>query len=87
MNGKILFGFAMFLLIGVAIGGKVTTLAYKPILVAQAIEIYQLEEDKIEFIERYKFLEVEIEAHQQDMEQFISKSTLIKVLKQLGIII
>lgn len=86
MNGKVLFGFAMFWLLGIFTGWTFSKMAYSPMLVSQGREIYKLENDKLGLIERYKFLEVEIEAHSQDMEQFIDKSTLIQVLKQLGIV-
>jgi hypothetical protein len=86
MTTKQLALYALFLLIGIAIGGKVTNLAYKPILVSQAVEIHQKEEDNKRLQKRFGLLKVEIEAHRQDMEQFIDKSSLISVLKQLGII-
>ena len=86
MKGKILFGFTMFWLLGILTGWTFSGMAYNPMLVSQGREISQLEQDKLKLIKRYKFLEVEIEAHKQDMEQFIDKSTLVKVLKQLGIV-
>lgn len=86
MKAPIFFGYFIMLLIGVAIGGKVANLAYKPILIAQALEIYQMEDDNKQIQKRFELLKVEIEAHKQDMGQFIDKSELAKVLKQLGIL-
>ena len=68
-------------------GGKITNLAYKPLFVAQAVEIYQMEEDNRQLQKRFGLLKVEIEAHRQDMDQFIDKSTLMRTLKQLGIVV
>jgi hypothetical protein len=76
MKASIFFGYFIMFFIGLAVGGKVMNLAYKPILIAQATEIYQMEADKEELEERCGLLEVEIEAHRQDMAQFIDKSTL-----------
>ena len=84
---KTFFFIVTFWLIGIATGWMVSTMAYKPMLISQGIEIAELEEDKLRLIERFKFLKVEIEAHRQDLQQFISKDTLMSVLKQLGIII
>lgn len=78
---------SIVLLIGIAIGGKVINLAYKPILVAQAIEIAQKEEDNRQIQARFKLIKVELEAHRQDMELFKSESALIEVLRQLGIVV
>ena len=86
MNKHLAFN-AFILLLGICIGGKITNLAYQPILVAQAQEIYQKEEDNKQLQKRFGLLKVEIEAHHQDMAQFMDKSTLIKVLKQLGIVV
>lgn len=86
MKASIFFGYFIMLFIGIAIGSKVSNMAFKPILIAQATEIYQMEEDNKQLQKRFGILKVEIEAHDQDMEQFIDKSTLAKVLKQLGIL-
>jgi hypothetical protein len=86
MKASIFFGYFIMLFIGVAIGEKVSSMAFKPILIAQATEIYQMEEDNKQLQKRFGLLKVEIEAHEQDMEQFIDKSTLMSVLKQLGIV-
>jgi len=71
--------------VGILIGWSLSTMAYKPVLMAQAREIYQLDKDKAEATRRLKMLEIEIEAHRQDMNLFISKSTLMSVLEQLGV--
>ena len=79
--------YTLFLLLGMSIGGTVVNLAYKPLFVAQRIEIYQKEEENKQLQKRYGLLKVEIEAHRQDMAQFIDKSTLMRVLRQLGIVV
>lgn len=86
MKASIFFGYFIMLFIGIAMGEKVSSVAFKPILMAQATEIYHIEEEKRKLQKRFDILEVEIEAHKQDMEQFIDKSTLMSVLKQLGIL-
>lgn len=87
MTSKQLALYTLFFLLGLSIGGKVTNLAYKPLFVAQAVEIYRMEEDNRQIQKRYGLLKVEIEAHRQDMDQFMDKSTLMMTLKQLGIVV
>ena len=86
MKERILFGCAMCLLVGIAIGALISNSSYKPILMAQAEEIYYLRKEKSELEDKFNDLEIQIKAHTQDMEQFIDQSTLMSVLKQLGII-
>lgn len=87
MTTKQLALYALFLILGMSLGGAVANIAYKPLFVAQAIEIYHMEGENRQLQKRYGLLKVEIEAHRQDMNQFMDKSTLMRTLKQLGIII
>lgn len=55
-------------------------LAYKPLFVAQAIEIYRWEEDNKRLDDNYAVSKVKIEALRQDMNEFMDRPTLLKSL-------
>lgn len=80
MTPKQLALYTLFLILGISVGGLVVNLAYKPLFVAQAIEIYQMEEDNRQLQHRYSLMKVDIEALRQEVKD-------MSVLKQLGIII
>lgn len=80
MTPKQLALYTLFFFLGLSIGGKITNLAYKPLFVAQAIEIYQMEEDNRQIQERHGLLKVELEILRQDMNQFMDRPTLLKSL-------
>ncbi len=83
MTPKQLALYTLFLILGMSLGGTVVDLAYKPLFVAQAIEIYQMEEDNRQLKEKFVVSRVELEALRQDMNQFMDRPTL---LKSVGII-
>ena len=80
MTTKQLALYALFLLIGTYLGGLVVSLAYKPLFVAQAIEIYQMEEDKRQLQRKFVLSRVEMEILRQDMNQFMDRDTLLGYL-------
>ena len=80
MTTKQLALYALFFILGIVVGGLVANIAYKPLFVAQAIEIYQMEEDNRQIQERSGVLRVELEILRQDMNQFMDRDTLLKSL-------
>lgn len=71
--------------IGIIMGWKFSGSAYRPMLIAQAHEIKYLKDDRFCLIKSFRYLEIEGEAHRQDMREFEKRSSLGAVLKQLGI--
>ena len=82
---RFLIGIFVGIYIGIIMGWKFSGSAYRPMLMAQAHNIQYLEDEKIRFIKSFRYLEIEGEAHKQDMREFEKKSSLVAVLKRLGI--
>lgn len=86
------FGFVRFFLgtfigiyIGIIMGWTLSDYAYKPILISQAHKIKYLDVENLRRIKSFRYLVIEGEAHKQDMRAFEKRSSLVAVLKQLGI--
>lgn len=75
----------MGIYIGILMGWKFSGSVYKPMLISQAQKIQYLENDKLRLMKSFRYLAIEGEAHRQDMRVFEKKSSLVAVLRQLGI--
>lgn len=59
--------------------------AYRPILITQAQEIKYLKDDRIRLLKSFRYLIIEGEAHRQDMKAFEKRSSVVAVLRRLGV--
>ncbi len=75
----------MGIYIGIIMGWKFSGSAYRPLLISQAYEIQYLKDEEIRLIKSFRYLEIEGGAHRQDMREFEKRSSLVAVLKRLGI--